>query len=43
MFCMKKVKENMNGISRDRYIYRVLEWLPLNDKEEGISSGNVGV
>lgn len=27
----------------DRYIYRVLEWLPLNDKEEGISSGNVGV
>ncbi|WP_296877269.1 alpha/beta hydrolase-fold protein [Thomasclavelia sp.] len=25
----------------DRYIYRVLQWLPLNDKNSGISSGNV--
>lgn len=25
----------------DRYIYKVLEWLPLNDESEGISSGHV--
>jgi len=25
----------------DRYIYRVLQWLPVNSKSEGISSGNV--
>lgn len=25
----------------DRYIYKVLQWLPLEDKEIGISSGNV--
>lgn len=25
----------------DKYIYRVLEWLPINSKNKGISSGNV--
>ena len=25
----------------DKYIYKALQWLPLDDKSEGIHSGNV--
>ena len=25
----------------DRYIERVLEWLPLDEKNEGLSSGHI--
>lgn len=38
---MKKVKVVMKWDFWDKYILKVLEWLPLTDKKEGLSSGHV--